>query len=111
MSPVSDDLTPEMAAYRDAVVASVLGMELTREFDVTSDDAEMIADAVLAVPHPEVERLRAESAIWLARAEARVAELSALRAGIAKAATALDAMPYRGGSGGAILRALLGSDA
>lgn len=35
----------------EAIKAAVLGLELTREFDVTDDDAELIADAIVLGPN------------------------------------------------------------
>ena len=59
---MADDLTPEMDAYREAVRSAMSWV-----------DDERALDAVLAVPNPEVERLRAGMAdVWEAGRNAGV---------------------------------------
>ena len=95
---MADDLTPEMAAYREAVAAAAFakgayfgawsGPYAKGTYSERSaiGNAYAFADAVLAVPHPEVERLERRWAdqnarLLTARNEAR-AERDALRSGV-----------------------------
>lgn len=58
---MSDDLTPEMTTHWERVNAEIIRVRDASPRLANDADSADITDAVLAIPHPEVEALRAEN--------------------------------------------------